>query len=331
MMQSPAIELPAASSVTPRLTFDHYVATEAGWDGGNVKISVDGGPFTIVPASAYTFNPYNATLNMAAQGNTNPLQGQPAWTGTDGGSLGGSWGESQINLGALGVAGGSTIQLQFDFGIDGCTGIDGWYVDDVTVSLCFSESAPPTIEVVGGGNANSDTVGTMSLLVSDAQTPAAHLALSGTSSNTALVPNSGITFGGSGANRTVTITTTSAVGTAAVTITVTDLEGKTASVPITVQVGGNGANALTGTAGADLFFGRNGGDVISGLAGNDLASGGKGDDTINGGPGDDTMFGGQGNDTLTGGTGADGFHGGQGTDTAADFNPGEGDTRTGIP
>jgi Zn-dependent metalloprotease/Ca2+-binding RTX toxin-like protein len=326
-MQSPVIALPAASSATTSLTFDHYVATEAGWDGGNVKISVNGGPFTIVPDAAYTFNPYNATLQTAAAGNTNPLQGQRAWSGTDGGSLFSTWGESQINLGALGVVGGSTIQLRFDFGNDGCTGIDGWYVDDVTVYLC----TPPKVKVVAGGNADSDTVGTMNLEVEDAETPEAALVLSGSSSNTALVPNSGITFGGSGANRTVTIRTTSAVGTAVVTVTVTDLEGKTASVPITVQVGGNGANTLTGTAGADLFFGRNGGDVLSGLAGNDLASGGKGDDTINGGPDDDTMFGGQGNDGLTGGTGADGFHGGQGTDTAADFNAGEGDTRTGIP
>lgn len=282
--------------------------------------------------AAYTFNSYNVpNLNTAAQGNTNPLAGEDGWTGTDGGSLGGSWGESQLNLAALGVVPGDTIRLRFDFGIDGCSGIDGWYVDDVTVFLCFTESTPPTIEVVGGGNANSDTVGTMNLRVGDAQTPATHLALSGTSSNTALVPNSGITFGGSGANRTVTITTTSAVGTAVVTVTVTDLEGKTASVPITVKVGGNGANTVTGTAGADLFFGRNGADAISGLGGHDLASGGKGDDAINGGPGDDTMFGGQGNDGLTGGTGADGFHGGQGIDTAADFNAGEGDTMTGIP
>ena len=332
MMQSPLIELPAATSVTPRLTFDHYLATEAGWDGGNVKISVNGGSFSIVPDAAYTFNPPNATLNTTAQGNTNPLQSQRGWTGTDGGSLGGSWGESQINLGALGVVGGSTVQLRFDFGNDGCTGIDGWYVDDVTLFLCFTASTPPTIEVVGGGTANSDTIGTMNLEVGDAETAEDDLVLSGTSSNTALVPNSGITFGGSGADRTVTIATNArATGNSVVTVTVTDLEGKTASVDITVIVRGNGANTLTGTLGADLLIGRNGADVISGLGSNDLASGGKGDDTIGGGDGDDTMFGGMGNDTLTGGAGADGFRGGQGADTATDFNAGEGDTSSGIP
>ena len=47
--------------------------------------------------------------------------------------------------------------------MDGCTGVDGWYVDDVTVFLCFTESTPPTIEVVAGGTANSTTTGTMNL------------------------------------------------------------------------------------------------------------------------------------------------------------------------
>ena len=298
--------------MTPRLTFDHYVATEAGWDGGNVKISVNGGPFTIVPDAAYTFNPYNATLNTAAAGNTNPLQGQRCLDGHRRRQPRRQLGRVQINLSGLGVAGGSTIQLRFDFGNDGCTGIDGWYVDDVTVSLCFSESTPPTIEVVAGGNADSDTVGTMNLKVGDAQTPGRSSGPEWHVEQHRPRPEQRHHVrrqrGKSNGDRR---TTTSAVGTAVVTVTVTDLEGKTASVPITVRVGGNGVNALTGTAGADLFFGRNGADAISGSSGNDLASGGKGDDTINGGPGDDTMFGGQGNDRLTGGTGADGFHGGQ--------------------
>ena len=48
----------------------------------------------------------------------------------------GSWGQSQIDLTRLGVEPGDTIRLRFDFGMDGCTGIDGWYVDDVNVSAC---------------------------------------------------------------------------------------------------------------------------------------------------------------------------------------------------
>ena len=47
-----------------------------------------------------------------------------------------TWGESQIDLSKLGVKAGDTIRLRFDFGMDGCAGIDGWYVDDVKVRAC---------------------------------------------------------------------------------------------------------------------------------------------------------------------------------------------------
>jgi Zn-dependent metalloprotease len=135
-MESRAIRIPPGKPFVPFMSFDHYVATEAGWDGGNLKISINGGPYILVPPSAFTFNPYNTTLNSAAAGNTNPLAGEAAFSGTDGGSLFGSWGKSQIDLAALGVVRGDTIRLRFDFGMDGCTGNDGWYVDNVEVVAC---------------------------------------------------------------------------------------------------------------------------------------------------------------------------------------------------
>jgi hypothetical protein len=44
----------------------------------------------------------------------------------------GSWGQSQISLAAH-AGPGDSIRLRFDFGADGCTGLDGWYVDNVLV------------------------------------------------------------------------------------------------------------------------------------------------------------------------------------------------------
>jgi hypothetical protein len=139
-MESPPITLPAG---TLRLSFDHYVATEQGWDGGNVSISVNGRGYSVIPASAFLFNPYNATLQTAAAGNTNPLAGQPGFTGTDAGELFSSWGTSIIDLAATGarIRTGDTVQFRFDMGMDGCTGIDGWYVDNVTVSVCGAAAA----------------------------------------------------------------------------------------------------------------------------------------------------------------------------------------------
>ena len=137
-LDSPAIALPAGA--VPRVAFDHWMASEDGWDGGNVKISVNGGAYVQVPASAYSFNSYNTTLN-SPPGNTNPLADQDVFSGTDDGSVGGSWGQSQINL--IGVAApGDTVRLRFDFGVDGCFGLIGWYVDDVSVYTCSDEDPP---------------------------------------------------------------------------------------------------------------------------------------------------------------------------------------------
>ncbi len=127
---SPLFELPA-DAAAPRLSFFHSVATESSWDGGNLKLSINKSKFKLVPAAAYVYNGYTGTLNSG----DNPLGGEPAWFGSDGNSLSGTWGQSQIDLGAL-AGPGDSVQIRFDFGIDGCNGLKGWYVDDVRVTRC---------------------------------------------------------------------------------------------------------------------------------------------------------------------------------------------------
>jgi hypothetical protein len=190
-------------------------------------------------------------------------------------------------------------------------------------------NVPPTISVVSGGVCASSG-GNMNLTVGDANGDP--LNLSGTSSNTSVVPNSNIIFGGSGTNRTITITAVAASTVRNATITVNVSDGSdTTPVTIMVVVGTNGTNsALNGTAGANLILGLGGNDTINGLDGNDLLCGGSGKDTINGGAGHDSMFGADGNDSLTGGADADFFSGGIGKDTATDFNAGQGDTQDGM-
>lgn len=132
-LESPEIVIPATGPT--RLSFDHWIASEAGFDGGNVKISVNGGAWTVLKATDFVYNPYNATLTSAAGGNTNPMAGEPAFTGSDGGSVSGSWGRSIVNLAPYAVA-GDRVKLRFDFGTDGCGGTFGWYLDDVKVYSC---------------------------------------------------------------------------------------------------------------------------------------------------------------------------------------------------
>ncbi|WP_197046857.1 M4 family metallopeptidase [Paucibacter sp. KBW04] len=133
-IESPEILIPVGAA-TPRLSFDHWVATEADWDGGNLKISVNGGAWQLLAASDFVYNAYNKTLKTVGAGNDNPLAGQPAFSGTDGGSLSGSWGRSIVNLSRF-AKGGDKVKLRFELGNDGCGGNTGWYLDDVTVYRC---------------------------------------------------------------------------------------------------------------------------------------------------------------------------------------------------
>jgi Zn-dependent metalloprotease len=135
---TPSITVPTGS-ISPRMSFDHYVATEATWDGGNVKASVNGGAFTLVPESAYLFNAPGGELDPGA----GPMGGEAAWTGTDGGQLDGSWGTTVIDLAKVATPGAS-VKFRFDMGRDGCNGVDGWYVDNVKVEVCKAGTPPTT-------------------------------------------------------------------------------------------------------------------------------------------------------------------------------------------
>ncbi len=132
-LDSPEISLPA-DVARPVLLFDHYVATEPGWDGGNLKIKVNGGPWQLVPREAFLFNPYNDDVIDfdGENANTNPLAGEPGFTGVNQGGLKGSWGQSQVALEGIAQRGDS-IRIRFAFGVDGCNGNDGWYVDNIRI------------------------------------------------------------------------------------------------------------------------------------------------------------------------------------------------------
>lgn len=142
-LESPTITVPAFSSGKYEMAFNHYVATENLFDGGNIKYSLNGGAWTLLPITAFSQNAYNSTLDGTAN-NDNPLKGQRAFTGTDGGSLGGSWGQSVIDLSKIGVVSGSNIKFRFEMGTDGCNGREGWYLDEIYVYNCATLAVSDT-------------------------------------------------------------------------------------------------------------------------------------------------------------------------------------------
>ena len=95
------------------------------------------------------------------------------------------------------------------------------------------------------------------------------------SSNHDLVPTFDISFGRSGASRTLTVRPVAGrSGSAVVTVNQLSDGQFTGSVPVTVRVAANGANGVVGDNGADILFGQNGADTLAGAGGNDLLCGG---------------------------------------------------------
>ena len=82
-----------------------------------------------------------------------------------------------------------------------------------------------------------------------------------------------------------------------------------------ILLGGNGDDVLNGGSGSDLLVGGNGEDSLYGGDGGDLLIAGNGDDLLDGGDGNDILLAGNGNDTLDGGDGNDYLDGGNGSDT----------------
>lgn len=142
-LDSPSVTIPEDSRDV-YLIVDHYVATEGMWDGGLIEVSVENQPFLEIPLSSFRFNPYRSSLEGTLDGNDNPLAGRWAFHGSDGGSVLGSWGQTQASLSGI-AAPGESIVIRFAFGVDGCNGLDGWYLDRVQLI----EVGPPPRQGAG--------------------------------------------------------------------------------------------------------------------------------------------------------------------------------------
>jgi hypothetical protein len=117
---------------------------------------------------------------------------------------------------APGATGSATITITVS---DGVASTPTSFGLTVTAS-----NTAPTISPIANRTTNEDTsTGAIAFTVGDGQTAAGSLTVSGSSNNVVLVPNGSIVFGGTGANRTVTITPApNQNGSATITITVSD-------------------------------------------------------------------------------------------------------------
>lgn len=119
---SPVFTVNGGGSVT--LQWDHTWSFENTFDGGVIEMSVNGGAWSDVGVTGGgTTNGYNGTL---VAGGTNPLNGRPAWTGTQA--------VSQHVTIVRAIAPGSTVRFRFRTGADDNTAGSGWNIDNIAFS-----------------------------------------------------------------------------------------------------------------------------------------------------------------------------------------------------
>lgn len=91
------------------------------------------------------------------------------------------------------------------------------------LAVSRAQTAPTISDVANRSTLEGTATSSIAITIGDAETAAGSLMLSGTSSNTTLVPNGNLVFGGSGPSRTLVVTPAAGQsGTATITLTVTD-------------------------------------------------------------------------------------------------------------
>ena len=120
---------------------------------------------------------------------------------------------------------------QYQWSVRGWNSQLGYTLSSWTLPFEVISNTPPTISDVNDQQTSINTpTDAIPFTIGDTETGATELTLTVSSSNTALVPNSNIVFGGSGTIRSVTITpAANQIGTTIITITVHDANDGTAS------------------------------------------------------------------------------------------------------
>ena len=118
------LRLAAPVSVTAgdTLVFWHTRGLEAGYDGGVVEVSTNGGgSWNDIGAAAFTANGYNGTINT---GFSSPIAGRQAFTGSA---------PYTRSVASLAAYAGQSILIRFRAASDVSVGATGWRVDDVFI------------------------------------------------------------------------------------------------------------------------------------------------------------------------------------------------------
>jgi len=146
-------------------------------------------------------------------------------------------GVTPISYGSEAMAANEEVEFQLS-GLSPATEYDFYFVTvdgestpSEVMTAEFATHELPTISNIEDESSCQDRTSTpIAFTIGDAETASASLVLAATSSNTALIPDDNIVFGGSGTNRTIFYTPiVGQTGTATITVTVTDGDGDVAT------------------------------------------------------------------------------------------------------
>ncbi len=157
------------------LRFEHGYSFDADgrarFDGGVVEARVNGGPWSSLDAQ-FTHGGYNGRI---ARGHGSPLAGRRAFTGESHG-----WSSARVDLRPFA---GQWLRLRFRVASDRAVSGLGWYVDDIRVYTCASDSDRPSggLSINGGATATQDANVSLAITYADATTWVTELRVSGES------------------------------------------------------------------------------------------------------------------------------------------------------
>ena len=145
----------AITSANSLLTFRNRFNTEAGFDGGALEISVNGGAFQdiITAGGQFVSGGYNGVLATGSA-----LAGRNAWSGNGGGYI-----TTAVTLPA--AANGQNVKFKWRFASDTGTAGTGWNIDTVKIANSYSCSAIASgiIQFFGGTMTMGEGAATASL------------------------------------------------------------------------------------------------------------------------------------------------------------------------
>ncbi|MBI5387209.1 MAG: cadherin-like domain-containing protein [Verrucomicrobia bacterium] len=156
---SPPITIPERTGVA--LTFQHRYSFEfdgTAWDGGMVVLSVNGGPPTLVPLSAFTLNGYNGVIAGDTVLN-NLFKGSPGFVNASSGHGTGLFVTSIANLGVFNA--GDVISVGFITSWDQCCeGAEpNWEITSYQLARASAASALATYTTYGNAAVGVDAGG----------------------------------------------------------------------------------------------------------------------------------------------------------------------------